>query len=104
MSLKPVGRMCLRGPRTSQGSGWSLDCPAMVWGALGKKPKCMPEVESGARNTSSSVVPAPLHQCRPRRRQAWTPRMSQVCCVLDLRSALACQVKTAFRGGRVLGE
>ncbi|XP_040482785.1 T-box transcription factor TBX15 isoform X3 [Ursus maritimus] len=74
----------------------------MVWGALGKKPKCMPEVESGLRNTSSSVVPAPLHQCRPRRRQAWTPRMSQVCCVLDLRSALACQVKTAFRGGRVL--
>lgn len=104
MSLKPVGRLCLRGARTSQGAGRSLDCPARVWGALGEKPKCMPEVESGARNTGSSVVRAPLRQRRPRRCQAGTPRMSQVWCLLDMRNALACQVKTTFRGGRVFGE
>lgn len=81
-----------------------LERRAWVWGALGLTPKRMPELESGARNTGSSVVRAPLRRCRPRRCQAWTRRMSQAWCLLDARNALACQVKAAFRGGLAFGE
>lgn len=104
MRLKPVGRVCLCWARTRQGARRGLDRRARVWGAPGRTPKRMPEVESGARNTGSSAVRSPHRRCRPQRCQAWARRMSQAWCLLDMRNALSCQVKTAFRGGRAFGE
>lgn len=102
MSLKPVGRLLARG-KNQPGRWPELGLPGKGVGCAGREAKVyMPEVESRARNTGSSVVRAPLRQRRPRRCQAGTPRMSQVWCLLDMRNA--CQVKTAFRGGRVFGE
>lgn len=95
--------MYLCGASTSQGAGRVLDRRANVRRA-GRDAKVSAWSRAPGKELrflGGACAPTPAQASRVR---SLAPRTSQVWGLLDVRKALACRVKMAFRGGCPFGE